>query len=492
MTVSGRRPVIVGVGQHTQRTNDGEPVLEPAVLIAEAARRALDDAGKQLHRVGSVRLLQSRSAVGYRNAPLLAAEFAGVRADEYLIVEGGGESPGAALLAAADAISSGAHDSVLLLAGEAWNSHMRARRSGTSMPLTQQASDVSPPAKQGSMIEFVHPAERELGIERPIQEYPLFEQSLRAARGRSVVDHQEHLGRFLARMSAAAQKNPYAWDRSVHSAEEIATPSASNRMVGSPYTKLMVSNEQVDMAAAMLVTSAEWADAHGVARDRWVFPLAAARGEAPLISNRFALHESVLVRAVGGEVQRLGGRPCTDAAHIDLYSCFPSAVQIQAAELRLDDSKPLSVTGGMPFSGGPWFGYSMHAFAAVVEALRSEPGSLGLVGANGGAMSKLVLTLLSTQPTEFFRHCSAQKSIDAAPRREVAIHYRGAATVESATVMHGRGGVPEQGIVAALLPDGRRAWGIVRDSSQVAAMLHEDVLGAPVDLNADGTAVISS
>jgi acetyl-CoA C-acetyltransferase len=262
-------------------------------------------------------------------------------------------------------------------------------------------------------------------------------------------------------------------------------------MVGTPYTKLMASNEQVDMAAAMLVTSAEWARANGVPRDRWVFPLAAARGEAPLISHRFALHESVLAREVGAEVERLAGRLCAEAAYVDLYSCFPSAVQIQAAELRLDPSQPLSLTGGMRFYGGPWMGYSMHGFAAVVEALRSEPGSLGLVSANGGAMSKLVVTLLSTTPTDAFLHRSVQAAIDASPRREVAIHHEGAATVESATVMHGRGGVPERGIVAALLPDGRRAWGVVSDPSQVVGMLREDVLGATVDLLADGTAEIA-
>jgi acetyl-CoA C-acetyltransferase len=115
---------------------------------------------------------------------------------------------------------------------------------------------------------------------------------------------------------------------------------------------------------------------------------------------------------------------------------------------------------------------------------------LGLVSANGGAISKLVVTLLSTEPTASFRHGSAQAAIDAAPRRVVAVGHTGRAVVESATVMHGRGGVPETGIVALLLPDGRRAWGIVREPSQVAAMTAEDVIGATVDLGEGGTAAL--
>lgn len=489
-TIDLRRPVIVGVGQHTQRTNLGEPELEPAALLANAARAALADAGVSPGRVGSVRMVRSVSAGVYRNAPLLVGSLAGVDADEYVVVQGGGDTPGAALAAACRAIAAGEHDSILIVSGEAWFSHTRAQRAGTVVAHTAQPDDTPPPTEVGSVIEFVHPVERALGIARPIQQYPMFEQALRAHLGADLASQQQQLGRFMERFSRAAQANPYAWDREPHSAEEIATPSATNRMVGFPYTKLMVSNEQVDMAAAMLVTSAEWAESHQVARDRWVFPIAASSGEAPPISERWSLHDSALASSVRSTVESLSGRRCADASYVDLYSCFPSAVQVQARALGLDGERPLTLTGGMRFSGGPWCGYAMHGFAATVAALRNDPGALGLVSANGGAITKLVVTMLSTEPSDEFRYASAQEAIDAAPRRTLAEGYEGAATVESYTVMHGRGGVVENGIVAALLPDGRRAWGIVRDASQAALMTEEDVVGASVDLAADGTATL--
>ena len=322
---------------------------------------------------------------------------------------------------------------------------------------------------------------------RPIQEYPLFEQALRVVDGRSLAEHQRHLGGFVERLSQAAQRNPYAWDQRVHTAAEIATATAANRFVGFPYTKLMVSDEQVDMAAAVLVASVGQARAWGVDPERLVYPLAAAGGEAPPISERFELHDSVLTREVGRSIDARSGRSCREATYVDLYSCFPSAVQIQARELGLDESGALSLTGGMRFSGGPWCGYAMQGFAAMVEALRADPGALGLVSANGGAITKLVVTLLSTEATPDFSYESAQPAIDAAPRRAVTEHYAGPARVESYTVMHGRGGVALNGLLACRTPADQRVWGIIEDPDVASTMTVDDAMGAEVRLRADGT-----
>jgi acetyl-CoA C-acetyltransferase len=483
-----RRPVIVGVGRHTQRTHEGAEVLEPAAVLAAAARAALDDAAGGIGAVDSVRLVRCLSARTSRNAPLLVGALAGVRAREHVVVEGGGETPGAALARACADIAAGTHASVLVVAGEAWYSLTQAQRRGEALACTVQPDDTPAPAVHGALIEFVHPAEEALGIVRPIQEYPLFEQALRVHEGRSLAEHQDHLGRVVAGFSAAAQRNPYAWDRAVHTATAIASPDGGNRLVGFPYTKLMVSNEQVDMAAAMVVTSLAQARAWGVAPERLVFPLAAASGEAPLISERLDLHDSVLAREVGASIDARSPRPCADAAHVDLYSCFPSAVQIQARELGIADGRPLSLTGGMRFSGGPWCGYASQGFAAVVEAVRADPGSLGLVSANGGAISKLVVTLLSTEPTGAFSSASAQAAIDAHPRRAVDAAYDGPATVEAWTVLHGRGGVAERAVLACRTPDGARTWAVVDDPHVAGGLTAVELAGTTVHRGHDGTA----
>jgi acetyl-CoA C-acetyltransferase len=487
------RPVIVGVGRHTQRTHEGAPYLEPAALLAAAVRAAMDDAapadsGASARKIGSVRLVRSLSTQRYRNAPLLIAQMAGLEADEYVEVSGGGESPGAALARACAEIAAGTYQSVLLVSGEAWFSQTQAERAGESLSLTEQPLDTAAPASHGSLIEFVHPAERALGIVRPIQEYPLFEQALRVVEGRSLAEHQRHLGAFVERLSQAAQRNPYAWDQRVHTADEIAVATPANRYVGFPYTKLMVSDEQVDMAASVLVTSVGQARSWGVAPEQLVYPLVAASGEAPPISERVELHDSVLSREVGRSIDARSGQSCREATYVDLYSCFPSAVQIQARELGIDDGRALSLTGGMRFSGGPWCGYAMQGFAATVEAVRAEPGALGLVSANGGAITKLVVTLLSTEPTPEFSCASAQPAIDATPRREVTERYDGPARIESYTVMHGRGGVPLNAVLACRTPAEQRVWGIINDPAVASTMTVDDAIGVQVGLRADGSA----
>ena len=90
-----------------------------------------------------------------------------------------------------------------------------------------------------------------------------------------------------------------------------------------------------------------------------------------------------------------------DVELLDLYSCFPVAVSAIADPfgLRADDPRGLTVTGGLPFFGGPGNAYSLHAIAKVVEALRERPGAHGLVWANGGTFSKHATGVYTSVPT---------------------------------------------------------------------------------------------
>src|SRR5207244_6690330 len=100
------------------------------------------------------------------------------------------------------------------------------------------------------------------------------------------------------------------------------------------------------------------------------------------VSERADLHSSPAIRAAGRAVFGLAGVGIDDVAHVDLYSCFPSAVQIGAAELGLglaETDRPLTVTGGLSFAGGPGNNYSTHAIAPMADVLRADPGPHGLV-----------------------------------------------------------------------------------------------------------------
>ena len=234
----------------------------------------------------------------------------------------------------------------------------------------------------------------------PVQLYPMFEVALRR-RGRphastSSARAPPSCGPASARWPPT---NPNAWIQQAYTADEIATATPDNRMIGYPYTKLMNSNNNVEQSAGLILCSVEAARSLGVRRDRWVFPHAGTGAHDHwFVSNRADLCSSPAIRLAGGRALELAGTDADDLAHVDLYSCFPSAVQIAAAELGLDIERPLTVTGGMSFAGGPWNNYPMHGIATMAGVLRDDPDALGLCTANGGYTTKHAFGVYGARP----------------------------------------------------------------------------------------------
>jgi acetyl-CoA C-acetyltransferase len=322
----------------------------------------------------------------------------------------------------------------------------------------------------------------------PVQVYPLFEQAHRIALGRGLDEHLVAVSELWSGFSEVAAKNPHAWIQQRFSPEEIRTPSADNRMIGFPYTKLMNSNNAVEQGAGLILCSAERAEALGVARDRWVFPYSGTDAhDTYTVSARDELGRSPAMRIAGRTALELAGAGVDDLAHVDLYSCFPSAVEIAAHELGLGTERALTVTGGLSFAGGPWNNYVMHSIATMAGLLRSEPGSLGLISANGGFITKHAFGVYGTEPpATSFRHAEPQAEVDALPSRELCEEPDGEVSVEAWTVMHDRDGAPETGIVVGLLDDGRRAWGVTTDADLVTTMVTEDLAGRRAGIRPDG------
>src|SRR5205807_1630523 len=231
----------------------------------------------------------------------------------------------------------------------------------------------------------------------------------------SIDDHQARVGLLWSRFSEVAAANPHAWSREARTPDDIATVTAENRMIGFPYTKAMNANLDTDQAAALIVCSVEAARAAGVPEDRWVFPWAGADvHDHWWVSERADLHSSPAIRAAGRAVFGLAGIGIDDVAHVDLYSCFPSAVQIAAAELGLgleEPDRPLTVTGGLTFAGGPGNNYATHSIATMVQRLRSSPGSHGLVTALGWFVTKHAMGVYSTTPPDGYRRGSPQDEV---------------------------------------------------------------------------------
>jgi acetyl-CoA C-acetyltransferase len=249
----------------------------------------------------------------------------------------------------------------------------------------------------------------------------------------------------------------------------------------------MNSNDKVDMAAALILCSAEVARRHGVPRDRWIHLHAGTDAhDTAFVSNRDDLHSSPAIRIAGARALELAGISANDLDHVDLYSCFPSAVQVAAQELGLSEERPLTVTGGLTFGGGPLNNYVMHGVARMGEVLRENPGQRGLCTANGGFLTKHAFGVYSTEaPEAGFRWESCQAAADATPRREAVVDHDGPATLESYTVMFGADG-PELAHAAFLTEDGKRTWANSDDRDLAAAMTREEFCGRRARIDGAG------
>ena len=497
MPLDPRTPVIIGGGQVNQRTADGDPAREPVDLIVEAAQRASTDAGMAdghvLEAVDAVRIV-SLLSWRYRDAGALVAQRLGASPRQTAVTTPGGNTPQSLVNRTALDIAAGRNEIVLIGGAEAWRTRMSFRSTGDRPDWTQQDQSVPEAEVIGDEFTMTHPAEMNRGIIMPVQVYPMFEQALRAAAGRSIDEHLVRISELWSRFSAVAARNPNAWSQQAYTAEEIRTPGPDNRWIGFPYPKLMNSNNNVEQSAALLMCSVEAAERAGVPRDRWVFPLSGADAhDTDAVSHRGDLYSSPAIRAVGRQVFELAGVGIDDVAHVDLYSCFPSAVQIAAAELGLPDDDPsreLTVTGGLSFAGGPWNNYVTHAIATMVAVLREDPGSIGLCSANGGFITKHAIGMYSTEPpSDGFKWSDAQDEADrlTTPRDVAPEDYEGDVTIEAWTVMHSRAGEPENGIAAARLPDGRRTWGTTQDVDVLKAMTVEEFVGREARLDGNGS-----
>ena len=492
MAVDPRCPVIVGVGQHVHRAVDVDDAVEPVALMAAAVDAAAADAGLaslpgSVDSIRVVNLLSWR----YGNPAWVLARRLGVEARELAQTTAGGNSPQALVNRTAVDIAAGRVDFVVLAGGEAWRTRMRVKRTGTIVDWAK-APETAPALTIGDELDMTHPAEAARGIYLPVQVYPLFESAARAAAGTSPDEHVVEIAELWARFSAVAATNPYAWSPVAVTPEQVATVTPDNRIVGLPYRKVMNANNDVDMAASILMCSAERAEALGIARDRWVFPHAGTDcHEHPYVSNRWSFAETPAIRAGGLRVLALAGVGIDDVAIVDLYSCFPSAVRLGAASLGLDLAARLTCTGGLSFAGGPWNNYAMHAIATIVGELRDRPTDRALVWANGGYLTKHSFGIYAaTPPPDGFRHERPQHEIDELPARQLAEGDdvgAGTAHIEAYTVMHDRGGTPELAIAACRLGDGRRAWATSTEPGVTTALTTGEWVGRAVDIDEKGT-----
>ncbi|MQW75577.1 crotonase/enoyl-CoA hydratase family protein [Nocardioides sp. dk4132] len=483
-----RTPVLVGVGQVVQRRPDLEGGAEdPATLAARALRRAAEDsgAGEELLRAADAVYYVASASWTYRDAGRLIAEQLGAEPSETAMSAPYGGDAGQVLInTAGQVVADGRAEVVLVSGAEAGATLAAAQKQGIDLGWPVQERDVVPTTVLGSDREANNGPETAAGLTVPVYTYALMESALRAKAGETPEEHRRTITGLWSRLSEVAAGNEYAWLPQAHTPEQLATPDAGNRMISEPYPKLLCANLQVDLAAGVVVTSVAAATALGIAQDKWVFLHAgAAAYDEWFVSERRELAASPAIRAIGEAAFAHAGIGPDDVRHVDLYSCFPAAVQIAASELGLpldDPERPLSVTGGLTFAGGPGNNYGTHAVATLVDRLRSDPAAYGLSTSLGWFVTKHALGIYSATPPRTPYRALAPVLLPERARPALD-SYAGPGVVEAATAQYGRDGAPEAGILSVLTPEGARV--LVRTTQP--EVLDCIVGGDPLGLSAE-------
>jgi acetyl-CoA C-acetyltransferase len=472
-----RIPVIVGVGEIADHPAELTAGLEPLALLEAAVKRAVDDAGAPL--LGEIDSLDVVNFLSwrYRDPEQQLAVRLGIKPSHCVYGPVGGESPIRYLHEAAQRIARGETKVAAICGAEAQSTATKAERAGITLPWTPFAHDVPEP-KRGAA--FQKPLAVKLGVFRPITVYPLYEAATMAHWGQTPREALAESGELWSRYSAVAAGNPRSWMKRAVAADTITAPSPDNRLIAWPYTKLMVANPTVNMGAAVLITSLARARTAGIAEQRLIHIQGGASAEEPrdyLIRDQF--YESHAQNAVLGAVLDMVGGDASVFDAIELYSCFPVVPKMARRTLGLGADMQPTVTGGLTFFGAPLNTYMTHAACAMVRKLRGGA-KLGLLYGQGGFVTKHHALVLSRQAPQqpLAQDTSVQAEADrnrgAVP--EFVTEAAGKGTVESFTVIYGRGGEVDHGVVMLRTSDNARTLARVpaRDGATLAHLQNMD------------------
>ncbi|NNE74680.1 MAG: acetyl-CoA acetyltransferase [Acidimicrobiales bacterium] len=483
--VPARTPVLVGAAAIDDRPSAPpawSDMAEVPELMSRAVHAAGADSGQPQLLAAADWVIAMRGMWGYHNPARQVADAIGATGAQSVMADIGilQTTPFAR---AAGAIAAGAIDVAVVCGAEAKFRSLQAAIAGEEETVTDPTAEVAPDQHWQPSGDIVHRLEVEKRLVAPVQQYAMIENAFRARHGQSIADHRAEIGALWTEFNRVAQSNEAAWFGEPRSAAFLTDPSPDNRMLAFPYNKWHTSQWNVNQGAAFVLCSAEAARAHGVAPDRWIFPWSVAESNhlRPLIqrpdvwaSPGFEAALDAVLEHAGCEADALGP--------LELYSCFPIAVRVQADHLGLGPDR-LTCTGGMAFAGGPLNNFVLQGLAAVVARLRAGPGGPGLVTAVSGLLTKQGAAVFSAEPPPRPFE-SIEVGPPSAPAVAIDADRTGPGQVVSYTVRGDRDG-PVDAVVLVQFADGVRTLA-TQTPPDVAAWTSGEPIGRRVEVTDGG------
>ena len=484
-------PVLVGAAQLTSREKT-EKQKDPVELMAEVCRLAAQDATlSNLGGIDTLYIVNCLSSILKRPGEELS-KMLGIESAKTGYSTIGGTTPQWFVNMAAERIYRGESESVLICGAESF--YTKEKISSFASAFEYYIANYDKPGAMfvGDKRQPYTDNEARYGLVLPVHMYALFENALRAHWGMTMEEHSAELSSFCAGFSTIASQNRYSWSKNPVSAAEIATVTENNKMIIFPYTKRMCANMTVNQAAAVIMTTLEKAEANGIPEDKMIFLRGSGDAEDNFfVSQRPELWASPSVsEAVGSALSNLTVS-LDEIQFIDFYSCFPCVPRIVREMLKIspEDPRPLTVTGGLPYFGGPGNNYTMHAICKMVDILREHPESYGMIHAISWFLSKHSIGIYNANPGQkpWTPHDSQKKSVEY-PAVKVVDKAEGKGTIESFIVRYDSDGQPSDAVLMGRDQYKNRFIANVESANgSVEQMTKEDPIGKTGDVKYDAS-----
>ncbi|MFX1530566.1 MAG: hypothetical protein ACFFBC_05595 [Promethearchaeota archaeon] len=473
-------PVIIGAAQFTQRKNTLQP-LDSLSLMVKTGQMAIEDTkAKNIVDFIDAIYMVNINSWSYEDAPGELGKRLNITPKEKIYLPDGGQSPQILVNKAAKAITNGEHHCVLITGGEAAYS---IRKTFKGAPPEYWPKKEDP--------KYINGEKWLLGEEVikyqlffPTTAYAILETALRASSGHNIEEHKKYMGKLFEHFSKIASKNPYSWTQKAFTAEEIIAPSPENRLVVHPYTKRMCANNLVDQAGTILITSEKNAEFLNIDKKKWIYIMGGASFKnIDELYRRPHLDDSPAAREGARLALEQAGLKLSDIDKFDLYSCFPSIVEIFMKELGItdDDPRDLTLTGGLPFFGTPLSNYSLHAIINTVETIRANPSLKVMVIANGGYNTKQSIGIYGKEPPMIQWGIRDDSKIQYSILKQILPEpiekANGRLIVNGYSIIYERSGEPRRGVVIGTLENERRTVAFVTKPELLLALDTQEIVG---------------
>ncbi|CAG4899734.1 enoyl-CoA hydratase-related protein [Acidithrix sp. C25] len=500
-----RTPVIIGAGQSSERISTSEyKAMSPIDLAETAAKAAILDCGiksdrlfKAIDTVAATRQFENSSPRA--SAPLgrsnnfvaSVAKRLGITPKRAILEVTGGQSPQSLVSDLCQKIYDGTSDIALAFGSEAIST-TRHYKDLPDRPDFSDHADCDLEDRGYGLNGIVSLHQSSHGLTNAPSQYALFENARRIRMHKSRPDYAIEMGTLFEPFTKIAAQNSHSSAPKVRSARELTTPSDSNRMICEPYTRYLIARDQVNQGAALVITSIQTALQLGVPIDKMVFLHGRCDvAERPLI-ERDDLSKSPAAVLASKAALEMAGIGVDRVNFFDLYSCFPIAVFniCDGLGIQRDDPRDLTISGGLPFFGGPGNDYSMHAIIQATERLRQHPGSYAFIGANGGMLSKYSVGIYSNSPCPWRADNMSsriQQEVNQWPSPGFTFSPEGKATIETYTIKYSKSGKFAI-VVGRLISNNKRFFARTQDGDEATlqALEKDDLATFQIEVKSYG------